>query len=158
MFFYLSWPLFIPNCHIRHFLNLAFMTILEFTIQLATTLGFEDCSLPPIWFFSINFISVLAFIALSGNTATMPKTLLLMTGPRMLSWLGVSLQSCRSLAVSGSYCLLITEIPRGLCKQWSINWYFGQEENKQGWVNVLKYLHLFLKKQITLDYYLSQSL
>lgn len=154
---FISWPLLIPKYHIRHILDFAFMIILKLIIQLTTTLGFENCSLPPISFFSVNLISVLGLHSPLRKQCYHAQDGTLYDWPQNALLIG-SLQSFRSLTVSGSYCLVIMEIPRALCSSGIITNILDRRKTSKRWASFLKHLHLFSffkKKQTTPDYYLS---
>lgn len=123
--FYLSWPPAHIRTSFRHILNLASVTILELITQLATTLGFEDHPLTPVWFFSVNLISTLGLHSLIRKRCYHGQVLILYDRPGRLCWMGISLQVCRSWTVSGSSCSAVTNTPRALCSFWNIGWIFG---------------------------------
>lgn len=63
----------------------------------------------------------------------------------MLSWWAISLQSCRSLTVCGSYCLVIMKIPRVLCvASGIITDILDRRKTSKRWASFLKHLHLFI--------------
>ena len=98
----LSWPLLIPKYHIRHILILAFITILKFIIQLAITL-YEGLKTTPIWFFSINLISVLALHSLLRKCCYHTWDLILHAWPHNGMLIGNQLVRLRRL---GSFWVL----------------------------------------------------
>ena len=101
----LSWPFLIPKYHIRHILILAFMTILKFIIQLAITL-YEGLKTTPIWFFSINLISVPGLNSLLRKCCYHTRDLIPCAWPHNGMLIGNQLASLRRL---GSFWVLIVQ-------------------------------------------------